>query len=47
MSASMKKLFLITNFMVSLSLLGIAQTDRGAKLIGGTGTLHIGTVKNN
>lgn len=42
----MKKLLFLTYFMIGLSFLGIAQTERGAKLIGGTGTLHIGTGSN-
>jgi hypothetical protein len=38
----MKKLILIT-CMISLSWVGIAQTEKGSKLIGGNGTLHFGT----
>ena len=39
----MRKIILLTLLILSLSLAGIAQTEKGAKLIGGTGTLHFGT----
>jgi hypothetical protein len=39
----MKKLILIPLFIISLSITSMAQTEKGSKLIGGTGTLHFGT----
>jgi hypothetical protein len=41
-----KKLFLICFFLICCVGLSTAQTTKGAKLIGGTGTLHIGTGNN-
>ncbi|QNF31546.1 hypothetical protein HUW51_01940 [Adhaeribacter swui] len=41
-----KKLFLIVVFVSFLAELSSAQTFQGSTLIGGTGTLHIGTGNN-
>jgi hypothetical protein len=38
----MKKSNPLLLFILSLSFAGMAQTEKGAKLIGGTGTLHFG-----
>jgi hypothetical protein len=38
----MKKIILITCFFIGSFLTGMAQTEKGSKLIGGTGTLHFG-----
>ncbi len=41
-----KKILLAVPLVLCLCGLGAAQTTKGSKLIGGTGTLHIGTSNN-